>query len=233
MKNYIKHVYWLTPEEEALLRQKLAGSKIRVSSAKGVVCTPLDEINKVSSVSPEVWSQHCARQGCWYRASEKNGLFLIVSSFELDDLSSKRVAKITRSDFTPPRLAEDEDKREMVRDQGMIKEIPPDWGNVSEPEKRIYLRWARKLGSTAETYDFLFLSHTANHANFMKPRFFVRQRGLIIPYSIDKTAHLCSCCLELFQIIGAPYPKKLVAPCPGAAIYARLTPDRYLLVERP
>jgi hypothetical protein len=54
----------------------------------------------------------------------------------------------------------------------------------------------------------------------------------IIPYSIDRSAHLCSCCVELFQVLGAEFQRKLVAPCPGATIFARLKPDRYLLVEK-
>jgi hypothetical protein len=83
-----------------------------------------------------------------------------------------------------------------------------------------------------EDYDFLYLSHTANHANFIKPHFFIQENQSIIPYSIDRSAHLCSCCLELFQVLGTQYQKKLVAPCPGATIFARLKPNRYLLVKK-
>jgi hypothetical protein len=39
--------------------------------------------------------------------------------------------------------------------------------------------------------------------------------------------------VELFQVLGGDYRKKMVAPCPGATIFARLKPDRYLLVEKP
>ena len=111
--------------------------------------------------------------------------------------------------------------------------MPAEWRHIEDVEKRIYLRWARRLGSKVEDYDYLYLSHTANHANFIHPRFFIRDGEGIIPYSIDRSAHLCSCCLELFQVLGGQYKKKMVAPCPGAAIFARLKPDRYLLVERP
>jgi hypothetical protein len=94
------------------------------------------------------------------------------------------------------------------------------------------MRWARRLGADLKDYDVLHLSHTANHANFVKPRFFVRENQGIIPYSIDRSAHICSCCLELFQILGDQFPKKLVGPCPGASLFARLKPDQYLLVEK-
>jgi len=203
-----------------------------MGSAKGVVCPPLDEINKISSVAPEVWNQTCARQGSWYRASNKNGLYLVISSFELKDYEDKKAATITESDFDPPRLARPEEKKDMIRDPDFMNQLPSEWQTVEETEKRIYLRWAQRLGSDAEDYDFLYLSHTANHANFIKPRFYIKQNRSIIPYSIDRSAHLCSCCLELFQVLGTHYPKKLVAPCSGATIFARLKPNRYLLVEK-
>jgi hypothetical protein len=228
---YRKHIYWLTEAEEFRLREKLKTWNIKMGSAKRLVCTPLDEINKISSVSPEVWNIVCARQGSWYRASEKNGLYLIISSFELSGYQDKKAATLTRSQFDPPRLAKPEDKEDMIRDPEFMNRIPSRWRMVDEREKRVYLRWAKRLGSHVEDYDFLYTSHTANHANFIKPRFFIKANETIIPYSIDRSAHLCSCCLELFQVVGTHYPKKMVAPCPGATIFARLKPDQYLLVE--
>jgi hypothetical protein len=231
---YVKHVYWLSKAEEAQLREALANRGIKMKSAKGVVCTPLDEINKITSVAPEVWEDTCRRQGSWYKASTKNGLYLVVSSFELDqEYADKKAATITLADFEPPQLAGRKDKKAMIKEKNFVKKIPSRWRSVQDLEKKIYLRWARRLGSDVEDYDFLYLSHTANHANFIKPRFFITENQSIIPYSIDRSAHLCSCCLELFQVLGEEFGKKLVAPCPGATIFARLEPDRYLLVEKP
>ncbi|MEJ2025636.1 MAG: hypothetical protein P8Y00_11600, partial [Deltaproteobacteria bacterium] len=53
---YTKHIYWLTEEEEKALRQAMADQNRRLPAAKGVVCTPLDPINKIASVAPEIWS---------------------------------------------------------------------------------------------------------------------------------------------------------------------------------
>lgn len=232
MAKYIKHIYWLPKGEEACLREELKAGGVKLKSAKGVSCTPLDETNRISSVSPEVWTRTCARQGSWYRASSKIGLHLVISSFELDHNRYTKEATITKSDFRPPRYADEKAKSEMIRDRDFIRRIPAEWQAIRESEKRVYLRWAQKLGSNAEDFDFLYLSHTANHANFVEPRFFIRQEERIIPYSIDHSAHLCSCCLELFQILGQEFHQKLVAPCPGAIIFARLKPDEYLLVEK-
>ena len=230
---YIKHVYWLTKDKETHLKEELASHKIKLKSAKGIVCTPLDIINKISSVAPEVWNDTCGRQGSWYRTSDKNGLYLIVSSFELEGYEDKKYATITESDFVAPRLATTEDKNKLVLDRSLEKRIPEEWKRPGETEKKIYLRWARRFGSDVQDYNFLYLSHTANHANFINPNFFIKDNDEIIPYSIDRTAHLCSCCVELFQTLGSEYNKKLVVPCPGACIFARLEPDRYLLVEKP
>ena len=229
---FIKHIYWLTKDEEARLREELAGQGIEMVSAKGVVCRPLDGVDEISSVAPEVWNQTCSRQGSWYRASDKNGLYLVISSSELVGYEDKKAATITESDFDPPRLARPEEKKAMIHDPQFAGQVPPRWKEANDTEKRIFLRWARRLGSEAKDFEDLHLSHTANHANFIRPRFFVKEKERIIPYSIDRTAHLCSCCLELFQVLGTQHEKKLVAPCPGATIFGRRKPNRYLLVEK-
>jgi hypothetical protein len=229
---YVKHIYWLTKDEEERLRDELAARNIKLKSAKGIMCTPLDEINKITSVAPDVWNETCNRQGSWYRTSEKNGLYLIVSSFELEDYKDRKEAVITESDFIPPRFANEEEKGALISDSQLKKRLPEDWLHPGDVEKRIYLRWARRLGSDVKDYDFLYLSHTANHANFINPQFFTRDGDEIVPYSMDKSAHLCSCCVELFGVLGGEYKKKLVAPCPGASIFARLKKDRYLLVKK-
>ena len=213
------------------MREKLATCRIKLKSAKGIVCTPLDAINKITSVAPDIWNDTCNRQGSWYRTSEKNGMYLVVSSFELTNYGDHKAAVITESDFIPPRLASLEDKNILVQDELIKRRIPEEWLHPRESEKKIYLRWARRLGSDIQDYNFLYLSHTANHANFIDPHFFISIGEDIVPYSIDRSAHLCSCCLELFQVLGSQYKKKMVVPCPGATIFSRLKPDRYLLVE--
>lgn len=231
-EEYIKHIYWVTREEAARIRGELESEGTRVKTTKGVVCTPLDAINKVSIVEPEVWNQTCARQGSWYRSSDKSTLYLIVSSFELGGYGVRRSARITRTGFRPPRYAAEEEKRALISNGRFKDLVPPEWGHIRDIERKIYLRWAGRLGSDVKNFDFLYLTHTANHANFVNPSFFVEEGYERVPFSIDRSAHLCSSCLEIFQIVGEEYSMKLVAPCPGATIFARLTSDQYLLVEK-
>jgi hypothetical protein len=228
----VKHIYWLPEERERDLRFELESRNIKLKSGKAVVCIGLDEITRIISVSPEVWNGTCKRQGSWYRKSGKNGQYLIISSFEVDDLERYKEATITQSDFVLPRSVTLEEKREMVEDEKFRARVPKEWYVVSDMEKRLWTRWARRLGSE-EDWDSLFLTHTACHANFINPRFFIQSDGQEIPYSIDRSANLCSCCLELFQVVGSQWRKKLVAPCAGAVVFSRLPKDRYLLVEKP
>lgn len=230
---YQKHIYWLTQDQESQLETDLKSRHIKLKHAKGIVCTPLDKINKITSVAPEVWDETCGRQGSWYRTSDKNGLYLIISAFELDGFEARRAAVITESDFVLPQPASLTEKQRLFEDPRLQEKMPARWRHVDEMEKRIYLRWAKRLGSSVQDYDQLYMTHTANHANFITPKFFIETSESIVPYSIDKSAHLCSCCVELFQVLGSEFKKKLVAPCPGATIFARLKPNRYLLVEKP
>jgi hypothetical protein len=232
LSGYEKHIYWLKPSQARQFLREMASKGTKVRSAKGVVCAPLDPLTRIASVAPEVWNDTCSRQGSWYRTSERNGLHLIVSSFELEGLEDSKAATISESSFKPPRLATREDKKALSESPELLGRLPSEWSRVHESHKKIYLRWAERLGSNAQDFDSLYLSHTANHANFISPRFFTRDGEGIIPYSIDRSAHLCSCCVELFQVLGSYYKKKLVAPCAGAVIFARLKPDRYLLVEK-
>ena len=230
---YQKYIYWLTRDEALQLQNTLDSRGIKLKHAKGIVCTPLDRINKITSVAPEIWDDTCGRQGSWYRTSDKNGLYLIVSAFELEGFEARRAAVITESDFVLPQPASLTEKQVLIEDPRIQERMPARWRQVDDIEKRIYLRWAKRLGSSVQDYNQLYMTHTANHANFITPRFFTETSDGIVPYSIDKSAHLCSCCVELFQVLGSEFKKMLVAPCPGATLFARLKPNRYLLVEKP
>ncbi len=230
---YKKHIYWFDKNEHAAFEDHLKRGNTKLKKAKGIVCTPLDRINKITSVAPEVWNGSCDRQGSWYRASNKNGLYLVVSAFDLEGFETHKAAVITESDFALQRPASEAEKERLLADRTFKERLPARWGEVGKKEEKIAMRWAKRLGSASEDYGRLYATQTANHANFISPAFFIETADGIVPYSIDRSAHLCSCCVELFQVLGGEFEKKLVVPCPGAVIFARLKPDRYLLVEKP
>lgn len=89
-EEYRKNVYWLKEDEALSLQDELKERGLVARIAKGVVCTPLDERNRISIVPPSVWGETCSRQGSWYRQSDRNHLFLVVSSFDLDSFERAR-----------------------------------------------------------------------------------------------------------------------------------------------
>ena len=119
---------------------------------------------------------------------------------------------------------------EMAVSSGFTARAPEAWYAVSDQERQHYLQWAERLDQPVADYETLFSMNSANHANFIAPRYFLEQEGQTVPYSIAPTAHLCSCCVELFGILGREFPRLLVRPCSGAVLFARLTPDAYLEV---
>jgi hypothetical protein len=75
------------------------------------------------------------------------------------------------------------------------------------------------------------MSHSANHSNFLDPKFFIKLDGLIVPYSIADSLHVCSSCLEFFNVLGSEWLVKYVVPCIGAVLFGRLPIDRYFKVN--
>lgn len=109
--------------------------------------------------------------------------------------------------------------------------MPRLWDNPHPLEKNFYERWFERY-EVDEPFDFekILLSHSANHANFIDPRFFKDVRGRKTPYSIATSAYVCSSCLEFFNILGGQWPVKYVVPCMGAVQFAKLPPNDYFKV---
>ena len=232
VSGYKKYVYWLTKSQFQDTCRKLSGIGLNVALVNRLPGLALKPGLPAAGVPPIAWNGTCSRQGSWYRQSEKKNMFLLVSNRQLLDSEIRLQAVITESNFYPPRIASEQEKMALVADSVSKKRLPEEWSQISSSEKRIYLRWAKRLGSNLDEFNTLFLSQTANHSNFIRPLLYIEDgNGTKIPYSIDCSAHLCSCCVELFDIVGARHPKKLVAPCPGAVICTGLKPNRYLMVE--
>ncbi|MBI4775857.1 MAG: hypothetical protein HY788_17075 [Deltaproteobacteria bacterium] len=231
-RSYEKFTYWLTASEVERLSEVFSERKVRIKTAKSVVCTPLDILNKLSVVKPETWNDLCGRQGSWYRKSERAGLYLVVSNFDLSEFGYRLNTRIQPSRFKLPGTPAADELDQLVSSEAYRSAVPKEWSEVSEGERRRWLHWLGKVG-VHEPFERLFLIHSANHANFMAPRLYLEEGGEIVPYSIAPSTHLCSCCLELYNVIGTEFTKKLVSPCVGAVTFARLEANRYLQAVQP
>ena len=226
--SYRKFVYWVDPSQEERIQTVRQGRK-RIHSAKHHPCEALYPRRDIVLVEPGVWDLRCARQGSWYRTSARNGWSLLVSSGPLDDLAPWGV--ITLEPFSPPQTAADADVLEMLQDPRTAELLPPEWGNFS-PWERQAIHQMLLEEDIDRSLQEIFCYYTANHLNFVFPRFYVSSEGHpTVPYSIQKTALVCSACVELFGILGEGFPLKYVVPCPGLK-YIKAPEGHWIRVDR-
>ena len=224
-----KHVYWLDPALHGNAIEELKKDRKRVFSAKQYPCEALYPRRKAVLVAPRVWDLRCSRQGSWYRASSCKGHFLLVSSDPMEDLVPWGC--ITIEDFQPPRTATDRDVLEITSDPRIPGVLPLGWGEFSPWERQAVTQYLVENGVDRSLQE-IFFYYTANHLNFVFPRFFVSDnKHPVIPYSIQHTALVCSACVELFGILGEAYEVKYLTPCPGLK-YVKPLPGQCLRVVR-
>ena len=227
-----RHTYWLTGDELRELERRLAATRRRLMPVKGVPCKGLSDAVDASFTAPEVWDQVCRRQGGWYRESPKAGLFLVVSAEPIEGLECRLETVIGACDFSPPRLATPEEAREMATSEAFTERAPAGWDDISDRDRGYWRRLLSQIGAAGDVDDLLDY-HSANHVNFIEPRFAATEEGRAAPYSVARSAEVCSACVELFNILGGEFPVKYVMPCPGFVRFAGGEADRYLLVRTP
>ena len=189
---------------------------------------PLSPGVEIGYVPPNAWGEYliCRRQLSWYKTSPFVDRILVVSSFELQEYHFSPETTIRECDFQPPKLPDREGKLELIEKESYQKAKPSEWENIDAEGPEVQ-RWLKIMGLRNILFKELFITHCANHANFIEPTYFITDEKGIIPYSIDKTSHICSACLEFYNIIGSDSKKKMVVPCPGAALFAGLLVNRY------
>jgi len=227
--SYRKFVYWLEEPVFAALKAEIAATRGPIKEAKNAVCAPLSKHVEVGYVLPKTWGsfQLCKSQLSWYHSSRYFGKILLVSSYDLDAYGIRCEVILSQSAFKPELLPGLEEKTKLVERISYKKARPEAWDAIaslddSEKEPRLNV-----MGLRGVKFEELFVSHCANHANFIEPAYFILEEGERVPYSICKTSHVCSACMEWYNIIGGSFKKKLVVPCPGAVLFAGLITNRY------
>jgi hypothetical protein len=226
---YQKFVYWLDPSHFLDLNTELLQKAIRCREIKKAVCVPLSKRVETGYILPETWGNFelCKRQLSWYRSSKYFGKVLLVSSQDFKCFGLHFNAVIRQSSFKPPYLPSHNEKLSLI-ERRSFKELEPidwsrfDYNDIQEQERRLKL-----MGLRGVNFQEVFVSHSANHANFIEPVYFVDAGEDRVPYSICKTSHVCSACMEWYSIIGDSFRTKLVVPCPGAVLFAGLITNRY------
>lgn len=224
--------------EDGLQRFKLWAKKQGLSmvKAKNKACEVLHPRVRAGFVPPKVWDRDCRRQGSWYRESSESGNYLIVSSVLLERMNGG--TRLTFSDFSPPVLPNQSEVRELLQSAEYNREKPRIWEQYTEEDRLKFAMGRATIKQTLgeipccpnESFEDVFISHCANHSNFLSPRYYVKESDYLCPYSIADTFHVCSACLELFNLLGKQHRVKYIVPCPGAVTTAELPIHGYIRV---
>jgi hypothetical protein len=224
--DYVKYTYWLQPDQVADFEKAVKSGGYKLRWGRGVVCAPLDPISHMTVITPTVWNETCSRQGSWYRESKRRGQYLVVSSVPVDYGACMPNTIIRRSLFQSSRSAIPGERAHLLQSKLYLKQVPAEWPHMGAQEKKRWKAFMARLQMDTDL-ELLLEIHSANHANFLEPMIYTEEAGQIIPLSIDYSRFLCSCCLEMYNIIGTGYSKKLVRPCMGAQFFARLEADHF------
>lgn len=227
---YIRYIYWLEPS--AFIRTKIVLKErgINLIQTKQNFCEALRASGKNSYYIPiELWQKRCVRQGSWYRDSQKKGKFLLVSGTKLSgELDSFLDAIVRESSFNPKRMPDKYELETMMQSDCYLDNKPEKWEQVRFYEKILFKFFLTLTGfwQWNESWDERWLTHRANHANFLCKKFTTEIDGIETAYSISDSAGICSSCMEIFNIIS-PHSKKLVRGCPGSILMGCLKKDQY------
>ncbi len=196
--------------------------------ARKAVCVPLSGKMDMGYVSPDSWEKDslCRRQLSWYGTSPYAGQTLLISSRSLTSWGLTETTRIRSSKFRCRKFPDRKEQMALLERKSYQSAKPAAWDRIDQQEKDRNDRWLKVMGIHGQSYEELFLTHCANHANFIEPEYYLKDEEPV-PYSLGKTTHICSACLEFFNIIGGRWKKKLVVPCPGAVLFAGLAPNRY------
>jgi hypothetical protein len=227
--NFRRFFYWLSEAEFFRLKNSSGKERPRPMPIISLPCKIIHPMVAFAYLAPEEWNRVCRRQGSWYRSSSKNGHYLILSRKSVPGLIHRLSGVIMTSSFKPSRWADKKDINQLKAQMSYIRSEPQAWRKILKEEKR---HWQNLLSRFNVTKDLesLIDAHSANHANFIKPLFYIKEDGRTVPYSIERSVYVCSSCVEMFNILGERFEKKYIMPCPGCVVYAQQEANQFLKV---
>ena len=231
-----KYNYWLAEHDVKPVTAELKSRDHYIITVKKAVCIPLSRRFDFGLIPPSAWVDFpvCRRQLSWYSRSPMAGKTLLTTSLDLQDLGLEPETIISPSQaFQPPRRPNREEMAALIQRPSYLKSKPSQWDDLEGGGRRQLEEWMKLMRLKDITPEELLLAHSANHANFIEPVYFVDVADRPAPYSLGPTTRLCSACLEFFNILGQNHYLKYVSPCPGAVRFADLEPNKFYEVLTP
>ncbi|MEO9826021.1 MAG: hypothetical protein ABJF50_16540 [Paracoccaceae bacterium] len=228
------YLYWIPANEFRAASNIVRDMGLNLSGSRMTPCETLRVApGRAIYATPQVFTRMCTRQGSWYNASKRNGLFLLLSPVRLSaELDCHLDAELKKSTFQPETLPTNEELQSLINSPEYKGQRPYEWEQVKAIE-RVMMKlfflfnqfWGLRDGLAKH-----WLTHRANHANFLAARFTTMVDGEEVAHSVSENAGVCSSCVEFFNII-TPDARKLVRACPGAATFGGAERDVFIDVR--
>ncbi len=191
-------------------------------------------LGEIGYVKPDVWPIICKYDAVpWYNQSRFAGKNLVISSNRLDqEYEPLLETTITPVDFEPPYMPSAQEQAALTDTAEFLARKPDDWDKFpADMGNNIALGLSKMTGKPADSWENIFQTWTAVHANFVHPTYRADERFLNAPYSIGETFTISSCCVELFNLLDSDEKALLVRPCTGAMIVKALEKNQYYFVR--
>ena len=172
--SYQKFVYWLDESAFDAFKADIEVDEVSLTETRKAVCSPLSKRVELGYVLPSTWGRFelCKRQLSWYHRSLYYGKILLVSSFDLDAYGMRCDVLIRQSVFKPQRLPSEKEKAELIKRLSYRRSRPEEWEDIASQDMKEKERWLNVMGFRGIKFEDLFVSHCANHANFIETGFF-------------------------------------------------------------
>jgi hypothetical protein len=231
-KGIWKYCYWLDDAALSQLKKMMAEKGSIMIQAEKNPCEALK--GEIGYAEPHTWNIICKHDAApWYRASKHTGKNLVVSSSPLaEEYSPFLETTIEHTSFEPKEFPSREDSMKLAEDETYLSRKPEGWGAFpQEMGQSIVAGLAKMTGKSFGTFEDLLLAWDAVHSNFVNPNYRTAKDFSNAPYSVADSAHISTCCVELFNLLDSKEDAMLVRPCIGSVIVKVLEKDRYYLAR--
>ncbi len=230
-ENVWKYCYWLDEKRFNMFQQEMKARGLEMRRAEKNPCEVL--LDDIGYAAPDCWVAICRYDAQpWFDTSPFTGKTLVATSSLLGTVYDDCLeTTITPVKCKPKCMPDSAEREALINDPLFVKRKPEAWDQFpQEMGEQITKGLARMNGKPSGTWEELFKTWTAVHANFVAPRFRTDD-AQAAPYSIGDTFSISSCCVELFNLLDSDEEALLVRPCTGAALLQVMERDRYYLVR--
>ncbi len=229
-----KYLYWIPAQDFSDVKAACKTLDMRLTGSMMTPCETLRATpDKAVYATPQVFNRVCKRQGSWYRASDRKGKYLLVTAKKLPAAFGAYLdAEMSESAFQPDTVPSTSDLLAVVNSAEYNSQKPEAWEQKTLLDAVMFkvLFTLNRYWGWGDNLHSKWLTHRANHANFVANHVHTEIDGEKVPYSVSDNAGICSSCVEFFNISNKDQ-RELVRACPGSITFGGAKPDVFLDIQ--